>query len=310
MDLTVTIGHIKFKNPVMTASGTFGYGEEYAEFVDLNKLGAVVVKGISVRPMEGNPPPRICETPCGMLNAIGLQNVGLKNFLNEKLPYLRKFDTKLIVNILGNSLNEYVTLSKSLEDAGVEGIELNVSCPNVKKGGIAFGTDKKALAKLVAKVRQSVKKALVITKLSPNVIRINEIAKIAEEAGSDALSLINTIPGMSIDIETWKPKLAHMTGGLSGPAIRPVAVRMVWEASQAVNIPVIGVGGIMNEQDAIEFFLAGATAIQVGTANFINPKATSDIVNGIEEYLKRKEIYDIKEVIGGLNAKSYNNPND
>jgi dihydroorotate dehydrogenase (NAD+) catalytic subunit len=310
MDLTVTIGHVKLKNPVMTASGTFGYGEEYAEFVDLNNLGAVIVKGISVKPMEGNPPPRICETPCGMLNAIGLQNIGMKNFLKEKLPYLRKFDTKVIVNILGSSTSEYVKLSKSLDDAGVDGIELNVSCPNVKKGGIAFGTDKKTLAKLITKVRQSVKKALVITKLSPNVIDTKGFAKIAEEAGSDALSLINTIPGMSIDIETWEPRLAHTTGGLSGPAIRPVAVRMVWEASQAVTIPVIGIGGIMNEQDAIEFFLAGATAVQVGTANFVNPKATSDIVNGLEEYLKRKEIYDIKEVIGGLHAKSHNNPNN
>jgi dihydroorotate dehydrogenase (NAD+) catalytic subunit len=310
MDLTVTIGHLKLKNPVMTASGTFGYGEEYAEFVNLNDLGAVIVKGISVKPMEGNPPPRICETPCGMLNAIGLQNIGLKIFLKEKLPYLRKFDTKVIVNILGSSLSEYVKLSKSLEEAGVDGIELNVSCPNVKKGGIAFGTDKKTLAKLIAKVRQSVKNALVITKLSPNVSHIKEFAKVAEDSGSDAISLINTIPGLAIDIETWNPKLAHTTGGLSGPAIRPVAVRMVWEASQAVTIPVIGVGGIMNEQDAIEFFLAGATAIQVGTANFVNPKATVNIVNGIEEYLKRKEIYDIKEVIGGLLAKSRNNPNN
>jgi len=310
MDLTVSIGHIKFKNPVMTASGTFGYGEEYAEFVDLNNLGAVIVKGLSVKPMEGNPPPRICETPCGMLNAIGLQNIGLKKFLKEKLPYLRKFNTKVIVNILGNSLNEYVKLSKSLDDAGVDGIELNVSCPNVKKGGIAFGTDKKTLAKLISKVRQSVKKTLLIIKLSPNVTDMKEFAKIAEETGSDALSLINTIPGMSIDIETWKPRLAHTTGGLSGPAIRPVAVRMVWEASQAVTIPVIGVGGIMNEQDAIEFFLAGATAIQVGTANFVNPRATVNIINGIEEYLKRKEIYDIKEVIGGLHAKSRNNPDN
>jgi len=310
MDLTVSIGHIKFKNPVMTASGTFGYGEEYAEFVDLNNLGAVIVKGLSVKPMEGNPPPRICETPCGMLNAIGLQNIGLKKFLKEKLPYLRKFNTKVIVNILGNSLNEYVKLSKSLDDAGVDGIELNVSCPNVKKGGIAFGTDKKTLAKLISKVRQSVKKTLLIIKLSPNVTDMKEFAKIAEETGSDALSLINTIPGMSIDIETWKPRLAHTTGGLSGPAIRPVAVRMVWEASQAVTIPVIGVGGIMNEQDAIEFFLAGATAIQVGTANFVNPRATVNIINGIEKYLKRKEIYDIKEVIGGLHAKSRNNPDN
>lgn len=302
MDLTVTIGHLKLKNPVMTASGTFGYGEEYSEFVDLNKLGAIIVKGISLKPMEGNPPPRICETPCGMLNAIGLQNVGLKKFLKEKLPHLRTFDTNIIVNILGNSLNEYVKLSKALDEAGVDGVELNVSCPNVKKGGIAFGTDKKILAKLIAKVKQTVKKAIVIIKLSPNVSNMREFAKVAEDSGSDAISLINTIPGLAIDIETWKPKLAHITGGLSGPAIKPIAVRMVWEASHAVSIPIIGIGGIMNAQDAIEFFLAGATAIQVGTANFVNPKATVHILNEIEEYLKRKEIYDIKEVIGGLHG--------
>jgi dihydroorotate dehydrogenase (NAD+) catalytic subunit len=307
MDLTVNIGNLKLNNPVMTASGTFGYGEEYAEFIDLNKLGAVIVKGISLKPMEGNPPPRICETPCGMLNAIGLQNVGLKKFLKEKLPHLRSFNTNVIVNILGNTLNEYVKLSKALDEAGVDGIELNVSCPNVKKGGIAFGTDKKTLAKLVAKVRQNVKKAIVITKLSPNVSNIREFAKVAEDSGSDALSLINTIPGLSIDTETWEPKLANITGGLSGPAIRPIAVRMVWEASNAVSIPVIGIGGIMNEQDAIEFFLAGATAVQVGTANFVNPEVTIHILNGIEEYLKRTEIYDIKKMIGGLHAKSRNN---
>ena len=302
MDLNVTIGHLKLKNPVMTASGTFGYGEEYSEFLDLNKLGAVIVKGISLKPMDGNPPPRICETPCGMLNSIGLQNVGLKKFLKEKLPHLRTFDTNIIVNILGNSLNEYVRLSKALDEAGVDGVELNVSCPNVKKGGIAFGTDKKTLAKLIAKVRQTVNKAIVITKLSPNVSNMREFAKVAEDSGSDAISLINTIPGLAIDIETWKPKLAHATGGLSGPAIKPIAVRMVWEASHAVSIPVIGIGGIMNTQDAIEFFLAGATAIQVGTANFVNPQATVHIIKGIEEYLKRKEIYDIKAVTGGLHG--------
>lgn len=228
MDLTVDIGSLKLKNPVMTASGTFGYGEEYAEFVDLNMLGAVVVKGISLEPMQGNPPPRICETACGMLNAIGLQNVGLKSFLKDKLPYLKDFDTKIIVNILGKNIREYVRLSKSLDDAGVDAIELNVSCPNVKKGGIAFGTDKKILAKLITKVKQAVSSATVIAKLSPNVSNIPDFAKAAEEAGSDAISLINTIPGMAIDIETRRPKLANITGGLSGPAIKPIALRMVW----------------------------------------------------------------------------------
>lgn len=285
----------------MTASGTFGYGEEYAEFVDLNMLGAVVVKGISLEPMQGNPPPRICETACGMLNAIGLQNVGLKSFLKDKLPYLKNFNTRIVVNILGRNIQEYVRLSKSLDDAGVDAIELNVSCPNVKKGGIAFGTDKKILAKLITKVKQAVSNATVIAKLSPNVSNIPDFAKAAEEAGSDAISLINTIPGMAIDIETRRPKLANITGGLSGPAIKPIALRMVWEASGAVGIPVIGVGGIINADDAIEFMLAGAAAIQVGTGNFLNPRATSDIIEGIQLYLKRKAIHDIKKVIGSIN---------
>ena len=301
MDLTVDIGSLKLKNPVMTASGTFGYGEEYAEFVDLNMLGAVVVKGISLEPMQGNPSPRICETACGMLNSIGLQNVGLKSFLKDKLPYLKNFDTKIVVNILGKNIQEYVRLSKSLDDAGVDAIELNVSCPNVKKGGIAFGTNKKILSKLITKVKQSVSSATVIAKLSPNVSDIPDFAKTAEDSGSDAISLINTIPGMAIDIETRRPKLANIIGGLSGPAIKPIALRMVWEASGAVGIPVIGVGGIINADDAIEFMLAGAAAIQVGTGNFLNPRATSDIIEGIQLYLKRKAIHDIKNVIGNIN---------
>ena len=304
MDLTVNIGHLKLKNPVMTASGTFGYGEEYSEFVDLNMLGAVVVKGISLNPMEGNPPPRICETPCGMLNAIGLQNVGLKRFLKEKLSYLRAFDTKVIVNILGNTVQEYVKLAKALDEAGVDGIELNVSCPNVKQGGIMFGTDRKALAKLIAKVRRAVSKSVLITKLSPTVSNIPEFARTAEENGSDAITLINTIPAMAIDAETWKPRLSNITGGLSGPAIKPIAIRMVWEASRAVGIPVIGVGGIMNTQDAVEFMLAGATAIEVGTGNFLNPMATVEIVNGIWTYLEKKGISNVKDIIGGVNGES------
>jgi dihydroorotate dehydrogenase (NAD+) catalytic subunit len=307
MDLTVNIGNLKLKNPVMTASGTFGYGEEYSEFIDLNMLGALVVKGISLKPMEGNPSPRICETPCGMLNSIGLQNIGLKTFLKDKLPYLRKFDTKVIVNVLGNTLQEYVRLSKSLDDAGVDGIELNVSCPNVRKGGIIFGTDKKALARLISKVRRSVSQASLITKLSPAVLNIQDFSRIAEDAGSDAVSLINTIPGIAIDIETWKPKLATITGGLSGPAIKPIALRMVWEASKAVHIPVIGIGGIMGTEDAIEFMLAGATAIEVGTGNLINPGLTAEIINGIEIYLKKKSIHNVTEIIGGLHGASSNN---
>jgi dihydroorotate dehydrogenase (NAD+) catalytic subunit len=286
----------------MTASGTFGYGEEYSEFVDLNKLGAIVAKGISLKPMEGNPPPRICETPCGMLNAIGLQNVGLRRFIKEKLPYLKKFDTPIIVNILATTVQKYIRLAKALDDEGIDGIELNVSCPNVKKGGISFGTDKKTLARLLSKVRQSVKKAVLITKLSPNVSNIQEFAKIAEDSGSEAISLINTIPGMAIDIETRSPRLANITGGLSGPAIKPVAVRMVWESYNAVKIPIIGMGGIMDARDAIEFMLAGATAVAVGTANFVNPKVVEGIITGIEDYLKRKGIGDVKEIIGGIHA--------
>lgn len=307
MGLAVEIGSLKLKNPVMTASGTFGYGEEYSEFLDLNMLGAVVVKGISLKPMEGNPPPRICETPCGMLNAIGLQNIGLKRFLKEKLPYLRQFDTKIIVNILGNTIQEYVRLSKELDNAGVDAIELNVSCPNVKKGGIIFGTDKRALSRLVSKVKQSAGKTLIITKLSPNVSDITEFAIAAEESGSDALSLINTLRGMAIDIETRRPKLANITGGLSGPAIRPVALMMVWEASRSVRIPVIGIGGIINAQDAIEFMLAGATAIQVGTGNFINPMATIEIIQGIRSYSEGKNIDNIRDIIGSVHGTAGHN---
>ena len=307
MGLAVEIGSLKLKNPVMTASGTFGYGEEYSEFLDLNMLGAVVVKGISLKPMEGNPPPRICETPCGMLNAIGLQNIGLKRFLKEKLPYLRQFDTKIIVNILGNTIHEYVRLTKELDDAGVDAIELNVSCPNVKKGGIIFGTDKRALSRLVSKVKQSAGKTLLITKLSPNVSDITEFAIAAEESGSDALSLINTLRGMAIDIETRRPKLANITGGLSGPAIKPIALRMVWESSQSVRIPVIGIGGIINAQDAIEFMLAGATAIQVGTGNFINPMATIEIIHGIRSYSEEKNIDNIRDIIGSIHGTAGHN---
>lgn len=300
MDLSVSIGNLNLKNPVMTASGTFGYGEEYAEFVDLNLLGGIVVKGISLKPMEGNPAPRICETPCGMLNAIGLQNVGLKIFLIDKLPYLRNFNTKIFVNILGNSVQEYVTLAKKLDDAGVDGIELNVSCPNVKKGGMTFGIDKRSLARLITSVKRSVSATVVITKLSPNVSSIPDFSKVAEDAGSDAISLINTIPGLSIDIDTWKPRLANVTGGLSGPAIKPIAVRMVREAFKAVRIPVIGIGGIVNPSDAIEFMLAGASAVQVGTGNFLNPMATSEIISGLAVYLQGKNIDNVGDIIGRI----------
>ncbi|NWF75592.1 MAG: dihydroorotate dehydrogenase [Nitrospirae bacterium] len=298
MDLSVKIGHLKLKNPITTASGTFGYGEEYSEFIDLNKLGAIIVKGISLEPREGNPPPRICETPCGMLNAIGLQNIGLKRFLKEKLPYLRKFDTNIIANILGETIQEYVKLAQCLDDAGLDGIELNVSCPNVKKGGVLFGNDGRMLKELISEVRKSVKHSTLITKLPPSISSIQKLARVAEENGSDAISLINTIQGMAIDIETFKPKLANISGGLSGPAIRPIAVKMVWEASKAVKIPVIGIGGITNFSDAIEFMLAGAHAVQVGTGNFLNPTVTIDIIDELKQYLERKHLKNVRDIIG------------
>jgi dihydroorotate dehydrogenase (NAD+) catalytic subunit len=302
MDLSVNIATLRLKNPVMTASGTFGYGEEYAEFIDLNRLGAVVVKGISLKPMEGNPPPRIYETPCGMLNAIGLQNVGLKQFLKNNLPFLRRFDTPVIVNILGNSVQDYVRIAQALDQAGVDAIELNVSCPNVKKGGMVFGTDRKMLHRLVANVRDSVQNAVLITKLSPNVTDVRDFARTAEDAGTDAISLINTIPGLAINIHTKKPRLRNITGGLSGPAIKPIALRMVYEAYTAVSIPIIGIGGIMNADDAVEFMLAGATGIAVGTANFINPTSTIKILDGLMQYMETKRIDKISSLTGSMHA--------
>jgi dihydroorotate dehydrogenase (NAD+) catalytic subunit len=283
----------------MTASGTFGYGKEYSEFIDLNKLGALVVKGISIKPMRGNPSPRICETPSGMLNAIGLQNPGLKGFLRYQLPFLRNLKTKVIVNILGNSIDDYIQLSESLENAGIDGIELNVSCPNVKKGGIAFGTDPRVFEELISNVRKRVKLPL-ITKLSPNVSDIKLFARIAQDAGTDVISLINTITGMSINTKTRRPRLANITGGLSGPAIRPVAVRMVWECYRSVDIPIIGMGGIISTEDAVEFMLAGASAVAVGTGNFINPEMTMDILKGIKSYISSEGFKSATELTGSM----------
>ncbi len=287
------------KNPVMTASGTFGYGAEYSEFVDLNALGAIVVKGISLNPRAGNPPPRIVETPCGMLNSIGLQNVGVEAFLKDKLPFLRRYDTPVVVNVLGDSIEDYEELCGRL-DGKVEAVELNVSCPNVKKGGISFATDPEPLRELVSRAREKVKNSLLIVKLSPVSEDIGFIASLCEAQGADALSLINTIPGMAIDIESRKPLLANVIGGLSGPAIKPIGVRMVWQVYQAVKIPIIGMGGIMSAQDAIEYMLAGAKAVAVGTANFVNPSATVDIINGIKDYMKRHSVFDINELTGGI----------
>lgn len=297
-DLSVNVAGIKMKNPVMTASGTFGYGEEFKDIIDLNRLGGIIVKGVSARPIKGNPPPRIWETPAGMLNAIGLENPGVDVFINEKLPILRSYDTAVIVNIFGYSLEEYVAVTERLDGIpGIAGLEVNISCPNVKAGGIVFGTNVKAASELLTALRKATKLPL-IAKLSPNVTDITEFARAAEGSGCDGLSLINTLLGMAIDVRCRKPRLANVTGGLSGPAIKPVAVRMVWQVARAVKLPIIGMGGIMTPEDALEFILAGATAIAVGTGNFINPRATLDIADGLASHLKREGIPSVRDLIG------------
>ncbi len=301
-DLSVNFAGIKLKNPVLTASGTFGYGEEFADIIDLNKLGGIIVKGISLKPIKGNPPPRIWETPSGMLNAIGLENPGVDVFLRDKLPFLRNYDTAVLVNIFGYSLEEYVGVAERLDGVpGVAGLEVNISCPNVKAGGIVFGTDLKAAFDLLSAVRKATRMP-VIAKLSPNVTDITAFAKVARDAGCDGLSLINTLLGMAIDIRSRTPRLANRTGGLSGPAIRPVAVRMVWQAAQAVDLPIIGMGGIMTHEDALEFILAGASAVAVGTANFVNPRATLDIIAGMETFLTQEGIGSVKELVGQVSV--------
>lgn len=299
--LEVRIAGLSFKNPVMTASGTFGYGSEFAPYMDLNKLGAIVVKGLSLYPRQGNPGPRIVETPSGMLNAIGLQNVGVDDFIERKLPLLKGVDTHVIANIFGETVEDYVEVARRLDAAkGVAALEINISCPNVKKGGIVFGTDPNEAFKVVSAVRKATRLP-VITKLSPNVTDIKVMVKAAEDGGSDAISLINTITGMAIDVERRRPVLATATGGLSGPAIRPIAVRMVWQAAQVAKVPIIGMGGIVTAKDALEFIIAGATAVQVGTANFIEPDASVKVVDGIEEYLVRKNMK-LEELIGSLRS--------
>ena len=301
--LKVEIAGIKLKNPVMTASGTFGYGQEYAPFIDLNRLGAMILKGITLKPKMGNPPPRIIETPSGMLNAIGLQNVGVEMLIKEKLPYLKKFNTPVIINISGDTIEEYVELAQKLGEVSKEmeiaGLEVNISCPNVKKGGMVWGTDAKATYKIVSSIRKTTSLPLVV-KLTPNVTDIKTIAQAAEEAGADALSLINTLVGMVVDIDSRKPKLANISGGLSGPAVKPVALWLVWQVFQTVNIPVIGIGGIIKIEDALEFIIAGAQAIEIGTANFLNPKVTIEIIEGIQKYLIEKNIKDINELVGSM----------
>ncbi len=298
--VNVNLGKIALKNPVMTASGTFGYAQEFEDFIDLNRLGAIIVKGLSLEPAKGNPPPRIVETPCGMLNAIGLENVGVEAFIREKLPFLRKYSTPVIANIYGKTIQEYADLAARLDDTpDVAGVEVNISCPNVKVGGIAFGADAASAYEVVNAVRKKTTRHVMV-KLSPNVTDIVEIAVRVAEAGADSVSVINTITGMAIDAETRRPKLANITGGLSGPAIKPVALRMVWQVAQKLKIPVVGVGGIMSALDAIEFFIAGATAVQVGTANFINPRATLEIIEGIEQFLEERQLKHVSDIIGSL----------
>lgn len=299
MNLKVNLAGVELKNPVMEASGTFGSGMEYGEFVDLNQLGAVVTKGVANIPWPGNPTPRIAETRSGMLNAIGLQNPGLEVFLKRDIPFLKQYDTKIVVNVCGKSEEDYVDAVEQLGDAPVDLLEINVSCPNVKEGGIAFGQDPKALEHITKAVKK-VARQPIIMKLSPNVTDITVMAKAAEAGGADIISLINTLTGMKIDIHKRTFALANRTGGLSGPAIKPVAVRMVYQVAQAVSLPIIGMGGIVSGEDAVEFLLAGATAVAVGTANFNNPYATIDVLHGIENYMEKYGVEDVNELIGAV----------
>lgn len=297
IDLSVKLGRIEMKNPVMTASGTFGYGEEYNQLMDISKLGAIVTKSITLNPRIGNPSPRIAETPSGMLNSIGLQNVGVEKFVIEKLPFLRKAKIPVIVSIAGDRTAEYVEIARRLStEEGISGIELNISCPNVEEGGMELGTSPRLTSMVVNRVRK-VTKSTLIAKLSPNVTDIVTIAKAAEEGGCDALSLVNTFLGMAIDIKNKRPKLANVTGGLSGPCIKPIALRMVWQVSRAVKLPVIGMGGIMDSADAIEFIMAGAAAVAMGTGNFVNPGTAIEVIDGIKKYMVENKISQLNEII-------------
>lgn len=300
MNTSVTIAGVTFKNPVMTASGTFGSGMEYGDFVDLNRLGAVVTKGVANVPWPGNPTPRVAEVYGGMLNAIGLQNPGIDVFLKRDIPFLQHYDTKIIVNVCGKTVEDYLEVVEKLNDSAADMLEINVSCPNVKEGAIVFGQKADCLFDITSKIKNEARKPIIM-KLSPNVTDITEMAKAAEAAGADAISLINTITGMKIDIHKRTFALANRTGGMSGPAIKPVAVRMVYQASHAVKIPVIGMGGIATAEDAIEFLLAGATAVSVGAVNFMNPYATVEIIEGIEQYMTKYGVEDIQELIGAVN---------
>ena len=300
VQLNTKIGSLELKNPVMTASGTFGYGTEYADFMDINRLGAIIVKGTTLNPRQGNPYPRMAETPSGMLNAVGLQNKGVDYFVDHIYPEVRKFQTNVIVNVSGSSIEDYAqcaSIINTLDD--IPAIELNISCPNVKQGGMAFGVKPESAAQVVSAVRKAYDKTLIV-KLSPNVTDITEIARAVEGAGADSVSLINTMLGMAIDAEKRKPILSTVTGGMSGPAVKPVALRMVWQVAKAVKIPVIGLGGICSATDAIEFLLAGASAVQIGTANFIDPSISEKVVDGIEEYLTRHGFNSVEDIIGAL----------
>ncbi len=299
-DMSVGIAGLKLRNPVMTASGTFGYGEEFSQYVDLEKIGAFVTKGLSLQPRAGNPTPRLVETPGGMLNAIGLQNVGIEAFIKKKVPFLRSVNTPAIANFFGYTPDEYAELAARLDEIPeVAALEVNISCPNVKQGGIVFGTDPGCAASVVAACRAATKKTLIV-KLSPNVTDIVEMAQACEAAGADALSVINTLTGMAVDLERRRPVLANITGGLSGPAIKPIALRMVWQVARAVKVPVIGIGGIMSAIDALEFIVAGATAVQIGTASFVNPSAAQEIAEEMEQWLEQRGIAAVKSLIGAL----------
>ena len=300
MNMKVNLAGVELKNPVMTASGTFGSGAEYGDYVDLSRLGAVVTKGVANIPWEGNPTPRIAEVTGGMLNAIGLQNPGIDVFCKRDIPFLKQYDTKIIVNVCGKTEKDYLEVVERLADEPIDMMEINISCPNVKEGGIAFGQNPKAIEQITSAVKK-VAKQPVIMKLSPNVTDITEMARAAEAGGADVLSLINTLTGMKIDIHRRKFAIANKTGGMSGPAVKPIAVRMVYQVAQAVNVPIIGMGGIANADDAIEFILAGATAVSVGTANFMRPDTTIQVVDGIQAYMERYGVKDIKELVGAVN---------
>jgi dihydroorotate dehydrogenase (NAD+) catalytic subunit len=301
VELAVDIGGVRFRNPVLTASGTFAYGVEFAHLMDLDAIGGIVVKGISMKPIQGNPPPRIYETPSGMLNAIGWQNIGAIEFVTKKLPVLRNYSTRVVVNVVGFDLDDYIEVTRFLNDVpGIAALELNISCPNVKKGGFHFNKDPRDTFKVTEKAKQASPRLPLWVKLSPNVTDIREFARACEDAGADALSVVNTFVGMAIDVERRKPRLRYGTGGLSGPAIKPIALRMVWETASVVKIPVIGVGGIARTEDALEFLIAGARAVQVGTANFYNPAASQTIARGLAEYCRVHRIDDVNTLVGSL----------